>query len=261
MPESLHDQLQTLAGYVRNPQRHAPPPGIEARRLAVYRQLFLGNITALLSGAFPVLSESLGAQRWQALVEAFYAEHRCRTPLFTEVAGEFVGYLEQTSADLPEWAAELAHYEWVETALLLGEDREADHDPEGDLLDGVPLLSASAWPLAYAWPVADIGPGHLPDEAPDAPTLLLARRGEDQQVHFSRLAPLAHALLVSLQRWQLTGREHLQALVEISGVEPEVLHPQGLALLQALREQGAVLGTRPQCANLRRLSPAIRPTH
>ena len=261
MPDSLRDQLQTLASHVRDPRRHAPPPGIEARRLAVYRQLFLGNIASLLEGAFPVLSASLGAQRWQALVEAFYAEHRCQTPLFTEVAGEFVGYLEQTSVDLPEWAAELAHYEWVETALLLGEDREADHDGQGDLLDGVPVLSAGAWPLAYAWPVADIGPDHLPDAAPTAPTLLLARRGADQQVHFSRLAPLAHALLLSLQQWQLTGREHLQALAEISGVALEIIHPQGLALLQALREQGVVLGTRPNCANLRRLPPAIRPTH
>ncbi|WP_371366812.1 DUF2063 domain-containing protein [Pseudomonas sp. QL9] len=261
MPDSLHDQLQTLASHVRDPQRHAPPPGIEARRLAVYRQLFLGNIASLLEGAFPVLSASLGAQRWQALVEAFYAEHRCQTPLFTEVAGEFVGYLEQASVELPEWAAELAHYEWVETALLLGEDREADHDPEGDLLDGVPVLSAQAWPLAYAWPVADIGPDYLPDAAPTAPTLLLARRGADQQVHFSRLAPLAHALLLSLQQWQLTGREHLQALTEISGIELEIVHRQGLALLQALRDQGVVLGTRPNCANLRRLSPAIRPTH
>ncbi|CDF84404.1 hypothetical protein PKB_3057 [Pseudomonas knackmussii B13] len=261
MPESLNEQLRTLASHVRDPQRHAPPPGIEARRLAVYRQLFLGNITSLLSGAFPVLSASLGEKRWQKLVEGYYADPRCQTPLFTEVAGEFVGYLDEVSADLPDWAAELAHYEWVETALLLGEDREADHDPQGDLLDGVPVLSATAWPLAYAWPVADIAPDHLPDAAPEQPTLLLARRGDDQQVHFSRLAPLAHGLLVSLQQWQLTGREHLQALAEISGADPEIIRTQGLALLQALRDQGVVLGTRPNCANLRRLSPVIRPTH
>ena len=51
MADELHAQLLSLARHVRDPQRYAPPPGIEARRLAVYRQLFFGNVEGLLAGA------------------------------------------------------------------------------------------------------------------------------------------------------------------------------------------------------------------
>ena len=246
MAEALHEQLLRMARHVRDPLRHAPPPGIEARRLAVYRQLFFGNLESLLAGAFPVARASLGSARWQALVQRFYADYRCRTTLFTELAGEFVDYLEAgETPDVPEWLAELAHYERVESVLLLSAADEPAHDPHGDLLDGVPVLSPLAWPLAYRWPVAEIGPGHLPQQAPAQPTLILAQRRVDQRVHFSRLAPLAHALLLSLQERDASGGEHLALLAEAIGVAPEEIVPAGLALLQSLRAQGVVLGTRP----------------
>ncbi|BAN48770.1 DUF2063 domain-containing protein [Metapseudomonas resinovorans] len=247
MDKVLHEQLMSLARHVRDPGHNPPPPGIEARRLAVYRQLFFGNVQSLLTGGFPVMSASLGARQWRALIEVFYARYRCRTPLFTEIALEFVEFLETADAappDLPPWAVELAHYEWVETALLLSDQQEPAHDPEGDLLGGVPVLSGLAWPLGYQWPVSDLGPGHLPTQAPTEPTLLLARRGADNQVHFSRLAPLAHGLLASLQAHDRTGRQHLAALAEAIGVDHQAILPQGLALLENLRAQGVVLGTR-----------------
>jgi hypothetical protein len=257
MAESLREQQLRMARYIRDPQANEPPPSIEARRLAVYRQLFFGNLQSLLAGNFPVLHASLPRERWQALTEDFYASFRCQTPLFTEVAGEFVEYLEDRS-EQPGWVAELAHYEFIETALLLSDSVEPAHDPEGDLLEGVPLLSALAAPLAYAWPVSHIGPDHIPLETPAEPTLLLARRDTDLKVYFSRLAPLAHALLVSLQQWQLTGRQHLKALAEIAGVELAAIEGQGIALLRSLKEQGVVLGTRPNCTTPRR-PPLHRP--
>ncbi|MBD9632269.1 DUF2063 domain-containing protein [Pseudomonas sp. PDM19] len=253
MAETLREQQLRMTRYIRDPQANEPPPGIEARRLAVYRQLFFGNLQALLAGNFPVLHASLPSEQWQALTEDFYASFHCQTPLFTEVAGEFVDYLEGCS-EQPGWVAELAHYELIETALLLSDNAEPAHDPDGDLLEGVPLLSALAAPLAYAWPVSHIGPQHIPLDAPAEPTLLLVRRDTDLKVYFSRLAPLAHALLVSLQQWQLTGRQHLKALAEIAGVEPAAIEGQGVALLRSLKEQGVVLGTRPNCTTPHRPS-------
>ena len=257
MAESLREQQLRMTRYIRYPQANEPPPGIETRRLAVYRQLFFGNLQSLLAGNFPVLHASLPGEQWQGLTEGFYAGFRCQTPLFTEVAGEFVEYLEGRT-EQPGWVAELAHYEFIETALLLSDSAEPAHDPQGDLLEGVPLLSVLAAPLAYAWPVSHIGPEHIPLETPAEPTLLLARRGSDLKVYFSRLAPLAHALLVSLQQWQLTGRQHFKALAEIAGVELAAIEGPGIALLRSLKEQGVVLGTRPNCTTPRR-PPLVRP--
>ena len=240
MDETLQGQQLRMSRHIRNPQANPPPPGIEARRLAVYRRLFFGNLQSMLAGSFPVLQASLGPDPWRALMEDFYANHHCQTPLFTQLAGELVDYL-HNRADLPGWVAELAHYEWIETVLLLSDEVDPAHDPDADLLDGVPVLSRLAMPLAYAWPVSQIGPGCIPEQAPQAPTLLLAYRGEDLQVRFSRLAPLAHALLVSLQQKRCSGREHLAALAQMAGVEQALIEPQGLALLNAFSAQGLVI--------------------
>jgi len=243
MAETLRDQQLRMARFIRDPQANPAPPAIEERRLAVYRQLFFGNLQSLLASNFPVLRASLADDRWQSLIEGFYATHRCQTPLFTEVAGEFVDYLERRS-EQPGWVAELAHYEWIETALLLSDQAEPEHDADGDLLHGVPLLSRLAAPLAYAWPVHQIGPDNLP-QPPLAPTLLLVRRGADLKVHFAHLAPLAHALLVSLQQSRQSGREHLAALARSAGVERAAIEAPGIALLRSLKEQGVVLGVIP----------------
>ncbi|MNJ41088.1 hypothetical protein D3C77_359970 [compost metagenome] len=66
----------------------------------------------------------------------------------------------------------------------------------------------------------------------------------------SRLSPLAHALLESLQQRQLTGREHLSALAAQAGIDLNAIEPQGTALLYSLKAQGVVLGTQPEVTSL-----------
>ncbi|RFP99086.1 DUF2063 domain-containing protein [Pseudomonas putida] len=231
MNETLREQQYTLARHLRDPQRHAPPPGIEARRLKIYRELFYGAIEGLLAGSFPVMRQALGEQRWHARVRDFYANYRSQTPLFTEIAEAFVDYLQGVELDAP-WQLELAHYEWVEAQLYLSDAEDPAHDPAGDLLEGEPLLSCVARVLAYRWPVERIGADYQPAVAPETPTLLLVYRDAELRVRFARLAPLAYRLLALEQG---SGRARLQAL---GGAVEE-----GLALLEGLREQGVIIGT------------------
>ena len=232
MGKTLREQQFTLARHLRDPGRHPPPPGIEERRLKVYRELFYGAIEGLLAGSFPVLRQTLGEPRWHARVRDFYANYRSQTPLFTQVAEAFIDYLEGIQADTP-WQLELAHYEWVEAQLYLSDAEDPPHDPQGDLLQGEPLLSCTARVLAYQWPVERIGPDFQPEQAPELPTLLMVYRDASLQVRFSRLAPMAYRLLAQVNG---SGRERLQAL----GAD----HQQGLALLESLRGLGVVIGTR-----------------
>jgi len=232
MGETLREQQFTLARHLRDPGRHPPPPGIEERRLKVYRELFYGAIEGLLAGSFPVLRQTLGEPRWHARVRDFYANYRSQTPLFTQVAEAFIDYLQGIQADTP-WQLELAHYEWVEAQLYLSDAEDPPHDPQGDLLQGEPLLSCTARVLAYQWPVERIGPDFQPEQAPELPTLLMVYRDASLQVRFSRLAPMAYRLLAQVNG---SGRERLQAL----GAD----HQQGLALLESLRGLGVVIGPR-----------------
>lgn len=244
MADALRDQQYALARHVRDPAANAPPPGIEDRRLAIYRDLFLNGIESLLAGNFPVIRRTLGDDAWRALVRRFYAEHRCRTPLFTEVGREFVQYLEGRD-EVPPWLHELAHYEWVELALQISDEPLPPHDPAGDVLAGKPVLSPHAWALAYSWPVPRIGPEFQPVAMPEAPTLLLVRRDAAGDVHFSELSPLVFRLLQLLEEDAMAnGSDALRQLAtEANAVDVDAFLRDGIAMLAQLRREGVVLGT------------------
>lgn len=250
-PESLRAQQFELAAYIRDPDGAVPPPGIEARRLAIYRDLFFNSLQGLLAGNFPVIRRILGTDGWQELVRDFYREFRCSTPFFPELPREFIQYLllraEEDRGDAP-WLPELAHYEWAELALDLSEADPADepHDPAGDLIAGVPLPSPLAWPLAYSWPVHWLSPEFQPTSMPDTPTFLLVQRDASHKVRFSELSALTFRLLQRLsEQPDLTGREQLLALAaEAQSADPEAFVAPGRDMFDQLRAGGVVLGTR-----------------
>lgn len=254
--DSLRAQQDALAAHIRDPER-APPPGIEERRLKIYRELFFNNVDSLLAGNFPVIRRICGDAGWRTLIRGFLRDHDCQTPLFTELGREFLRYLDaraedearrEAGRDDPPWLRELAHYEWVELALQISEAGNDDiaHDPDGDLLAGRPLVSPLAWPLAYAWPVHRIGPDYRPDTPPEAPTLLMLRREADGTVSFHALTPLSFRLLQRLDEFpQLSGREQLLALAaEAGAADPEAFANDGAAQLALFRSEGTILGTR-----------------
>lgn len=244
MAEALRDQQYALARHVRDPAANPPPPGIEDRRLAIYRDLFLNGIDSLLAGNFPVIRRTLGDGAWRALVRRFYSEHRCRTPLFTEIGREFVQYLDGLD-DVPPWLHELAHYEWVELALQISDEPLPPHDADGDLLAGRPVVSPHAWALAYRWPVPRIGPDFQPGVPPEAPTLLLVRRDAAGDVRFSELSPLVFRLLQLLEDEATTsGRQALERLAgEADAGDVGAFVREGCAMLAQLHREGVVPGT------------------
>lgn len=250
-PEGLAKLQTEFASHIRNPDVFAAPSDVEDRRMKIYRDLFFNNIQSLLSNNFPVLRTLYSDPDWLTLVRDFYAEHRCQTPLFPEVAKEFLKYLqdgrEHRDGD-PPFLLELAHYEWVELALSL-DDRELDDqeaDPEGDLLEGIPCLSPLAWPLSYRFPVHLIKPDFQPDTPPEQPSHLLVYRNRDGEVKFMKLNAVSRALIDLLkENRDATGLEVLYRIAEqIDHPDPEQVVAAGRSLLLELRQKEVVLGTR-----------------
>ncbi|KAF1701828.1 DNA-binding domain-containing protein [Pseudoxanthomonas suwonensis] len=247
-PRDLRAQQYAFAAHLRDPDAHPPPPGIEERRMAVYRRLFLNNIAQLLGNGFPVVRRILGADAWMALVRRFHALPRSRTPLFPEIGREFVRFVqEHADAGDPPWLAELAHYEWIELAVRIDDSPTPPHVADGDLLREVPVLAPWMRALAYAWPVHELGPGHLPAQPPPGPTLLLVRRARDGQARSARLSAPAYRLLELLGEGRRSGGECLRVLAAEAGAadDPGFLD-QGAGLLARMRAEGTVLGTRPR---------------
>ena len=249
---TLEDLQRRFAAHLRDPASAPPPEGIEDRRLQVYRDLFINNVSGLLAGTFPVLHAILGPERWGRLARGFYRDHRCHTPLFLEISREFLDYLADerpAAADDPPYLYELAHYEWVELALTVDERqlRDIAADPQGDLLQGVPVLSPLAWPLAYRYPVHRISVDWQPAEPPAEPSFYVAYRDRDDRVGFLHVNAVTLRLVERLQQEpDLTGSEQLDALAhEVPQLDHAEVIAGGAAALRELLAAEVVLGTRP----------------
>ena len=123
-PATLRARQAAFAAHIRDPDGTPPPADVEPRRMAVYAELFFNNVEGLLAANFPVLRGLYEARDWRRLARDFYREHRSHTPLFTELAREFIRYLQERGerdAGDPPFLAELAHYEWSELAVGGGE--------------------------------------------------------------------------------------------------------------------------------------------
>lgn len=248
----LEELQRRFAAHLRDPAASPAPEGIEERRLQVYRELFFDNISDSLAGTFPVLHGILGAGRWTALVRDFYRDYRCHTPLFLEIPREFVDYLgeaREARPDDPPFLHELAHYEWVELALAIEEHEIAavPADPGGDLLEGVPVLSPLAWPLAYRFPVHRLGPEYQPAGPPAEPSFYIARRDRNDEVGVIQVNAVTLRLVEHLQQDpDRTGGAHLEALaVELPQLGRDAIVAGGAEALREMLQVDVVLGVRP----------------
>lgn len=238
-----------FAAHIRNPAQNPAPAGIEDRRMGIYRDLFYNNVESFLANGFPVLRGLMNDTDWHALARDFFATHHCHSPLFLEIPREFLNYLErergERADDFP-FLYELAHYEWVELALSIAEtDKRGAVEPEGDLLDGQPLLSPVAWPLSYRYPVHRIGPDFIPESAGEQNTYLLVYRDSADEVGFIELNPVSARLFALLQeRPERSGRQTLQQIAEeLQHPDPDIVIDGGAHILNEWRQRGIVLGT------------------
>jgi len=246
----LHARQREFAAHMRDPQKNPAPADIEERRLDIYRDLFFNNVRDFLQNGFPILYAIVGADRWQAIVRDFYSRHASQTPLFTELTQEFLLYLQneyEPAESDPPFMLELAHYEWVEAALNIAPDAEADTgvDPAGDLLEQRPVVSPLAWVLAYNWPVHQISVDRQPAEPSAAQHYFLVYRNAEEKVVFNTLNPVSALLLQRLSEEQThTGREVLLAIAaEIGHDNPDEVIAAGTDMLNQWRELGIIFGS------------------
>ena len=252
VPEPGFKRLQkAFAAHIRNPREVPAPDGIEDRRMAIYRDLFYNNIESFLSGNFPVLREITPDEKWHGIVRDFMVKHRCETPHFPEIAQEFLAYLSESreaEADDYPFMLELAHYEWVELALgISDEDAELPpHDPNGNLLDGSPLVSPVAWNLSYSYPVHRISPEMIPETPSAEPNHLVVYRDRLDKIHFLEINAVTQRLLELIKQNALaTGLEILQMIAdEMQHPDPDVVITAGTQLMQDLKARNIIIGTR-----------------
>ena len=242
-------QQRAFAAHLRDPANNPAPAGIEDRRLKIYRELFYNNVEGFLSTAFPVIRSLYSDERWHAMARDFFARHRCEDPQFHRIPAEFLGYLdeERQAAGDPPFLQELAHYEWVELDLSVATDRLSPElaEPNGDLLEGVPVVSPLARALAYDWPVHRIAADHLPEAPGEQPTYLIVYRDRADKVGFMEANAVTARLLQLLEDEPASGREQLLRLAEeLQHPDPDQVLAFGAQMLADLRARDILLGSR-----------------
>lgn len=234
-----------FAAHIRNPETHPPPADVGPQRMAVYVELVFNNIEKFLASTFPVTVSVLG-DAWLPRVRDFVDRHTSTSPFFQEIPQEFLAYLdaEGRREDDPPFLLELTHYEWVELALDL-DDAEIDEsrvNPEGNLMDGCPIVSPVAWSLAYRFPVHRISESFQPTSAPGEPTHLIVYRNRADQVKFMA-SNAATARLLALLDGATTGREALVQIADALGSAVDKLENAGEEILDRLANCDIIVGT------------------
>lgn len=236
---------QEFAAFIRNPDGNPAPDDVESERMLMYRELFFNNVEGFLSSNFPVLKSLLEPEQWLELAQDFFAEHRSRTPYFSEIPEEFLEYLQNerdNSDDLP-FMLELAHYEWVEMALAIAKEEAPAVIAASTDLRHTPLsLSPLAWPLVYRYPVHSISKDSLPTEAPEQPSFLVVYRTPSDTVKFLQISPSTYRLLEIVQdNPRITGEACLkQIAVELNASDIEPIVEQGLKTLRDLADKSII---------------------
>ena len=251
LPEFRRVQRRFVA-HLRDPDRNPAPPGVEPRRVRIYRELVFNNIAGFIRSGFPVLCDILGPARTDVLVRDFMVRHRAESPYFLEIGREFITYLQneyEPAVGDPDFLLELAHYEWVELALEVAEIDypEVGVDPAGDLLCGRPLVSPLAWSLSYRYPVHRLGQTYQPAAPPPQPTFLVVYRNRGDEVKFLEANAVTARLLDLLQSAPPvaggTGAAVLRQIADELGREDvDAVVAGGVQLLEELRVLDIVAG-------------------
>jgi uncharacterized protein len=246
MPVDFKAKQLEFTRYIRNPETQPVPNDVKPERMEMYRDLMFNNIDGFLSSNFPVIKKILDDQQWFELAQDFFSSHRCKTPYFSEIAEEFLEYLENerdNEADFP-FLLELAHYEWVEMALSISKEEVGFSrlQPDDSLLQSTIKLSPLAWPLVYQYPVQLIYPEFLPVAPQEQPVFLVAYRNEDEDVKFLEINPMTYRLLELIQeQGDILTEDCLKQVAEESQhPNPEVIIAGGLQILKDLAEKRVV---------------------
>jgi len=245
---SFQEIQSRFAAYIRDPDFHPMPPGIEKRRMQIYADLVYNNIESFIAKTFPVFREITDDVPWHAMVRDFIREHRAESPYFSQISEEFMQYLDERmkrpdareSPLIPPFALELCHYEWVEMALDLAPDADCQFDDEPIRPDDALALSPLAWPLRYDYPVRRIASDYQPTKPPNAPTWLIGWRNRHDRVRFMASNATTIRLLKLIDEGSSNSRA-FEVLADEIDASPERVVETGLATLNRLHGHDIVV--------------------
>jgi uncharacterized protein len=258
MPAIFQAYQAAFTAHLRQPAIHAKPAGVDNNRIRVYREIVFNNFVASVSTCFPVLLGILGKRRFGKLVRQCFFSQQFKSPLFQDIPGSFVDFLQSlNSSELPDYTAQLAHYEWIELVLSRQVETEAVASPAALIAEASTLLHCEVQlPAVHRLLQYDFAVHQLSRKRraiPPVATYLLVYRAPDFRIRFIQLNAVTFQLLQQLQTHTKTSEAHLHDLAKsLPNLAPESVIRFGLQTLytlyqqQALRTDGSVATSNQQ---------------
>ncbi|HAT8643091.1 TPA: DUF2063 domain-containing protein [Legionella pneumophila] len=190
----------------------AVPPGVTLKQMALYKTLLFNNFNDIIRPCFPVLTSIVPQSIWAELLQDFLANHHATTPLFHQVAHEFVSFLKGIILPDYPFCYALAHYEWTELDIetQFEQDTPIRATQSIPLLDTPLRLKATARLLHYPYDVEHISKNYQPKDPVD--TFLLVYRDVQYQIQFIKLNRLSYTVLHLMQEEQQTPRQTIRCI-------------------------------------------------
>ncbi|MBS0044319.1 putative DNA-binding domain-containing protein [Shewanella sp. M16] len=238
---------QSFIDYIRDPSSPLPAD-TDFRCMQVYRELFFNNVLGFVSNGFPVLKSLYSEEDWLTLVQRFFSQHDCQSPIFIDIAGEFLDFLlqeYQPTANDPVFMLELAHYEWLELAVAVAQASEDESQLSSAQMSTQTLcLSQTARVAQYHFEVQHIRQDYRPQQQLDTPVFFCLYQDADCEVCFLQLNPLSAQVLAFLQaQGQAVFKEIVDWLtITYPQMAPEIIEQGCMQLLEQLAAKGIVRG-------------------
>ncbi|RLV61023.1 DUF2063 domain-containing protein [Parashewanella curva] len=217
------DVQNEFMAFIRDPSRPLPA-GMTEKRMKVYSELFFNNVHNFVSSGFPVLKSLYEEEDWNVIVRDFFINHDCHTPIFAEIAEEFLVFLQtryQTKDTDPAFMLELAHYEWLELVVSIAQSRRNLEPLSVDDITEKPLcLSDFARIAQYSYDVQHIDEDYQPSEPLEVPAFFCVFRDKQEEVRFLSLTPLTAQVLSYIEQAETTNYDELVAW--LAGVYPQM---------------------------------------
>lgn len=193
MPSQLQAFQADFGDYLRS-QMHEDGNSIPKRVGQLYQELIFNNLKGFINQCFPVCQTIMTPKQWQALSLYFFQNANLHSPYFTEVNKHFVDFMytlsdtQKQALSVPDYMADLAHYEWVELNLDI-----QPNNPKNTALFANYALNQNMQNLHYQWAVHQIDNTNPPTEPAD--TFLLVYRTPTHSVEFMETNALTHLLI------------------------------------------------------------------
>lgn len=243
---------QSFMAYIRDPSQPLPPD-TDLRHMTVYRELFFNNVMGFVSNGFPVLKSLYSEEDWLVLVQDFFSQHDCQSPIFIDIAGEFLHFLQQTyqaKAKDPAFMLELAHYEWLELVVAVAQESDDERIITPEQIPLQPLcLSRTAKVAQYHYEVLHIRQDYRPEQRLDTPLFFCLYQDDQCEVCFLQLNPLSAQVLAFLAE-QGTARLDLLLswlIATYPQLAPQTIEQGCLQLLEQLAIKGIVRHSMTVC--------------